>query len=187
MVDGAPTFERYVLSGCSGGGKSTLLAELGRRGYKTVSEPGRKIVREELETGGDALPWINPQAFVDRAIEMSVAAFDEVASHRGPVFFDRSFIDAVSFAVHQTGELSSDFTQLVHQRRYAPTVFLVPPWPEIFANDAERQTSYEDAVAEYERLLVSFELFGYAAVIVPKEPVEKRADFVLAAIGVSSR
>jgi len=183
VVDGATTLERYVLSGCSGGGKSTLVAELDRRGYKTVSEPGREIVREELEKGGEALPWINPQAFVDRAVEMSVAAFDEVASHRGPVFFDRSFIDAVSFAVHQTGELSPEFTQLVHRRRYAPTVFLVPPWPEIFTKDAERQTGYEDAVAEYERLLVSFELFGYTAVVVPKGPVDSRAEFVLDFIG----
>ncbi|MBL4863601.1 MAG: AAA family ATPase [Rhodobiaceae bacterium] len=185
MGDGETTLERYVLSGCSGGGKSTLLTELGRRGYRTVSEPGREIVREELEKGGDALPWINPQAFADRAIEMSVGAFDEVASHRGSVFFDRSFIDAVSSVVHQTGALSPDHTQLVHQRRYAPMVFLVPPWPEIFVTDAERQTGYEEAVAEYERLLVSFELFGYKAVIMPKEPVEKRADFVLAAIGIS--
>lgn len=177
--------ERYVLSGCSGGGKSTLLTELGRRGYRTVSEPGREIVREELEKGGDALPWINPQAFADRAIEMSVGAFDEVASHHAPVFFDRSFIDAVSFVVHLTGALSPDLTQLVQKRRYAPTVFLVPPWPEIFVTDAERKTSYEDAVAEYERLLVSFELFGYKTVIVPKEPVEKRADFVLVSINAS--
>jgi len=27
-----------VLSGCSGGGKSTLLSELGRRGYRVVEE-----------------------------------------------------------------------------------------------------------------------------------------------------
>ena len=32
-----------VISGCSGGGKSTLLSELGRRGYGTVEEPGRRI------------------------------------------------------------------------------------------------------------------------------------------------
>jgi len=28
-----------VLSGCSGGGKSTLLAELARRGHSVVEEP----------------------------------------------------------------------------------------------------------------------------------------------------
>ena len=33
-----------VLSGCSGGGKSALLAELSSRGFETVEEPGRRIV-----------------------------------------------------------------------------------------------------------------------------------------------
>jgi predicted ATPase len=41
-----------VISGCSGGGKSTLIAELGRRGYPVVEEPGRRIVKEELASGG---------------------------------------------------------------------------------------------------------------------------------------
>ena len=46
-----------VVSGSSGGGKSTLLAALGRRGYPVVEEPGRRIVASEIERGGDALPW----------------------------------------------------------------------------------------------------------------------------------
>jgi hypothetical protein len=37
-----------LISGCSGGGKSMLLIELGRRGYATVEEPGRRIVKEEI-------------------------------------------------------------------------------------------------------------------------------------------
>ncbi len=46
-----------VISGCSGGGKSTLLAELARRGHAVVEEPGRRIVAQELARGGPALPW----------------------------------------------------------------------------------------------------------------------------------
>src|SRR5580693_8155456 len=48
-----------VISGCSGGGKSTLLTELGRRGYMTVEEPGRRIVKEELLGNGLALRVIH--------------------------------------------------------------------------------------------------------------------------------
>lgn len=159
-----------------------MLAELGRRGYKTITEPGREIVREELEKGGDALPWINPRAFAERALEMSVAAFDEVASHHGPTFFDRSFIDAISFVEHLEGSLPDELAQLVQDRRYSQKVFLVPPWPEIFVTDDERQGGYDAAVAEYERLLVSFEKFGYTVVIVPKASVDDRASFVLSSI-----
>ena len=46
-----------VLSGCSGAGKSSLLSELGRRGFPIYEEPGRQVVKEQLYIGGDALPW----------------------------------------------------------------------------------------------------------------------------------
>jgi predicted ATPase len=62
-----------VISGCSGGGKSTLLGELARRGHAVVEEPGRRIVRDELERSGTALPWVDGVAFARRAIEMALA------------------------------------------------------------------------------------------------------------------
>src|SRR5262245_63699753 len=62
-----------TISGCSGGGKSTLLQELARRGFATVAEPGRRIVAEELQRGGTALPWADAAAFARRAIEVSLA------------------------------------------------------------------------------------------------------------------
>jgi predicted ATPase len=62
-----------VISGCSGGGKSTLLTELGRRGYVMVEEPGRRIVRAEMPGDGLALPWVNATAFARRAITLALA------------------------------------------------------------------------------------------------------------------
>ena len=65
--------ERFVvISGCSGGGKSTLLMELAGRGHPVVDEPGRRIVKEELEGKGSALPWVNGVAFARRAVELAL-------------------------------------------------------------------------------------------------------------------
>ena len=62
-----------VISGCSSGGKSTLLAELGRRGYAVVEEPGRRIVKDALAGDGLALPWVDATAFLRRAVAMALA------------------------------------------------------------------------------------------------------------------
>ncbi|MGO4213890.1 AAA family ATPase, partial [Terriglobus sp. YAF25] len=68
-----PMYRFVILSGCSGGGKSSLLEELARRGYSVVEEPGRRIVREETEQGGLTLPWMDVAAFLRRAIAISLA------------------------------------------------------------------------------------------------------------------
>jgi predicted ATPase len=86
---------RFVaISGCSGGGKSTLLAELGRRGHTVIEEPGRRIVIEEMNNGGSALPWVDMTAFAHRAITMTLADRSSAAASAGWIFFDRSLIDA---------------------------------------------------------------------------------------------
>lgn len=41
-----------VISGYSGGGKSILLTELSREGYKVVPEVARGIVKEQLAING---------------------------------------------------------------------------------------------------------------------------------------
>ena len=66
--------ENFVtISGCSGGGKSTLLSEFRRRGFATIDEPGRRIIAEELKRGGRGLPCVDAVAFARRAIEVSLA------------------------------------------------------------------------------------------------------------------
>jgi predicted ATPase len=55
-----PVDHLVVISGCSGGGKSTLLAELAQRGYGVVEEPGRRIVREELDAHSPNTPASRP-------------------------------------------------------------------------------------------------------------------------------
>jgi predicted ATPase len=93
-----------VISGCSGGGKSTLLAELGRRGHAVMEEPGRRIVKEELQGNGSALPWVDEIAFARCAIATALADRVSAKELRGWVFFDRGLIDAAAALQHLTGE-----------------------------------------------------------------------------------
>ncbi|MGK2908709.1 MAG: AAA family ATPase [Sphingobium sp.] len=166
-----------ILSGCSGGGKSTLLAELADQGFKTICEPGRRIVTEELSGDGTALPWVNLAAFATRAIE--IAAHDRQVADEGGgwTFFDRGLVDAAVALQHATGRAAS--ATLAAYPRYHQRVFLTPPWPEIFIQDQERQHDMEEAIAEYDRLLIAYGDLGYDPIILPKITVGERARFVL--------
>lgn len=167
-----------IISGCSGGGKSTLLAELRQRGYAVVEEPGRRIVQEQTHTGGQALPWIDMAAFLRRAID--AALVDHAHAPRGSsqwVFFDRGLIDAAAALQELTGEPVLD--TLGQKHRYHPCVFLAPPWPDIYVQDAERRHSMDVALIEFERLQRTYPALGYAVSLLPKVGVAQRADFVL--------
>jgi predicted ATPase len=166
-----------VISGCSSGGKSTLLAELGRRGYITVEEPGRRIVKEEMLGNGLALPWVNGTAFARRAITLALADRAKAIRHGGWVFFDRGLIDAAAALQHLTGE--PVLTIVGQEHRYHRRVFLAPPWPEIYVTDLERRHNLDAAIAEYCRLLDVYPSLGYEVAILPKVSVPERADFVL--------
>ncbi|WP_206740781.1 AAA family ATPase, partial [Euryhalocaulis caribicus] len=74
-----------------------MTGALARKGYATVSEPGRRIVQLEMHQSGNALPWIDPEGFAERLVETSLA--DYKAAPRGTdwVFFDRGLVDAAAY------------------------------------------------------------------------------------------
>lgn len=166
-----------AISGCSGGGKSSLLSALANRGFTTVEEPGRRIVREELAGDGAALPWRDPVAFARRALAMSLSDLDRVAEQSGPVFFDRGLIDAAAALVH-LGH-SSELDGVALENRYDRTVFLAPPWPEIHVTDEERRHDFQAAALEYDRLLRFYTELGYRTHLLPKKSTDRRVAFVI--------
>ena len=170
-----------VISGCSGGGKSTLLAELARRGWAVVEEPGRRVVREEQAGDGAALPWIDAAAFARRAVAMALEDRKVAERLKGWVVFDRGLVDAAAALKHATGEPA--LATLGRTHRYHRRVFLAPPWPEIYVNDPERPHGLEAARAEYERLVEAYAALDYLVTILPKVDVAARADFVLQVLG----
>ena len=173
-----PSF--IVLSGCSGGGKSTLLAALAARGHAVVEEPGRRIVRAELESGGTVLPWVNPAAFAHRCITMALDDLASAAKNTGPVFFDRSLHDA-AIALQTLGFPVPDTARM---RPYA-RVILLPPWPEIRQTDAERRHSMAEAEAEYHALHAGYLALGYPVDVLPKAPVPERLSLLAALLDLS--
>ena len=172
-----------LLSGCSGGGKSTLLAELARHGFATIEEPGRRVVREELASGGGALPWIDGIAFARRITALAKQDYEAARTLPGPVFFDRGVIDAAVALDHMTG--GKVLADLAARCRYASPVFLAPPWPELFVSDSERRHDFASAVAEYDRLAAAYPALGYDVILLPKVSVAERLTFILERVGTS--
>jgi predicted ATPase len=176
--------ERYVvISGCSGGGKSALLTELTVRGYRTFAEPGRQIIREQTAVARPDILAEAPLLFGELCVVRTIHRMIEAADSEGYIFFDRSHIDALSFCIRENIPPPAHWRRAAEVFRFNTKVFMVPPWPEIFRNDAERKHSFEDGLKEYPVLMETYCGLGYETVIVPKTPISERADFVLRNLG----
>ena len=176
---------RYLITGCSGGGKSTLVDHFGALGHHIVPEPGRRVIRAAQDDGRDALPWVNESAFEDACEAMAHQDLERVSGLAGPVFFDRGLLE-VAVARHDRDGTPLQAT-LGDEWPYAEVVFLAPPWPELYVNDGDRRHGLEDGIAEYERITIALDQLGLKAISLPRIPVAARADFVLRSIAPSGQ
>ncbi|MGC4048271.1 MAG: AAA family ATPase [Paludibaculum sp.] len=67
--------------------------------------------------------------------------------------------------------------------RYAPVVFVAPPWEAIYETDSERKQPYEEVSRTHDQLVQTYQDCGYELVELPLVPAEERARFLLATLG----
>lgn len=169
-----------IISGCSGGGKSTLISALAEKGWVVVSEAGRQIVKSELATSGDALPWQNTLSFVERSVELGLKQTKLALQKKAntAVLSDRSIVDVISYLDYRGIEIPSHLKAILSEIRYATFVFLTPPWRELFNSDEERAKVFEEAVLEYEHLCESYLELGYELIEIPHYSIMQRVEFI---------
>ena len=166
-----------VVTGGPGTGKTTLLAELASRGYAIVEDSARAIIAERLGRGETARP--DALGFAREIFRRDLEKYlDQPRSSRW-VFFDRGLIDALGL-LHEASALpSGELTTILTAYPFHPTVFVLPPWEAIYANDAERDQSFAEAVHVHTKVVEWYRACGYVLDEVPRLPVAQRAAHVL--------
>jgi predicted ATPase len=175
----------FIVTGCSGGGKSSIIDALKARGFLCVEEAGRQIVREQVAIGGDGTPWKDRTKFHELLLSRYVDLFRQINERTLPVFFDRALPELIGGMRSLKIPIPELYRLADRVYKYARKVFITPPWPEIFRTDPERRHSYEDALAEYRLLPDAYRELGYQVVEIPKAPVSERVDFILEHLNMS--
>ncbi|MEJ0043456.1 MAG: AAA family ATPase [Rhizomicrobium sp.] len=172
----------HILSGGPGAGKTTLLEALRARGHLCVDEAARKILKAQAASGGNATHDGDRARYRDLMLEQGVRDFRGVAAIAAPVFFDRAIPELSGYGNPPGAGDPPALTQAIAECRYNETVFLFPPWREIYAPDEERKHDFAEAVAVFETIAATYRRLGYRPVEVPRATVEKRVAFVLEAV-----
>ncbi|MDT0681769.1 AAA family ATPase [Roseicyclus sp. F158] len=170
----------FVVTGGPGSGKTSLITELARRGFHTIPESGRAIIREEMKSGGDALPWADRMAYAQRMLERDLCAYSAAKVLSAPVIFDRGIPDIMGYLSLCGLPVPSHVVAAAGATRYNVRVFLASYWDEIFTQDTERKQTRDEAVATCAVMRETYTALGYEITELPRADIATRADFVCA-------
>ena len=172
-----------VVTGGPGAGKSSLIDALERRGFARSVEAGRAIIQDQAAIGGPALPWSDPSLFAELMLAWEMRSHRMARAAEGPVFFDRGVPDVVGYLRLTGRPVPAHMERACRMVRYNRRVFVAPPWPDIFTQDAERKQGFEEAVATHDALVATYAGCGYELVTLPRLSVAERVRFVLDRLG----
>jgi predicted ATPase len=173
-----------IVTGGPGAGKTTLLAELAARGYATVEESARAVIAERLARGASRRP--DALAFAREILRRDIEKYLDQPHTSEWVFFDRGLVDALGM-LHEASPLPpGELEAVLASYPFHATAFVLPPWEVIYANDAERDQSFAEAVDVHAKVVRWYRSCGYVLLEVPRLPVAQRADYVLRVLAESA-
>ncbi len=167
----------YVITGGPGGGKTTLLENLASKGYSYIPETARQIIKDRLLLKLSPRP--DPITFAHKIFKKDLSNFSKNSNDKSLIFFDRSFIDSAWQIFNSDQNGYNRIKNFYLTCRYNTTVFITPPWEEIYQNDSERDQTFSESIAIYEQLYEWYKKHDYKLVQIPKDTIEKRAAFLL--------
>ncbi|MGU3575685.1 AAA family ATPase [Brucellaceae bacterium C25G] len=168
-----------VLTGGPGAGKTSLTLELQKHGYQCSEEAGRGIIQSQNIIKGPFLPWLDPAGFAEQMLGWEMRSWHMAEHTKKHVFFDRGIPDIIGYLRLNNLPIPTHILNAAQQYRYNKTVFILPPWPEIYKQDEERKQTFNIAISTYEAMIKAYHEFNYEIIEVPRDCIENRAAFIL--------
>ena len=170
--------KKYIITGGPGAGKTSLLQALHQAGFHCSEEASRRLIASAMATGSDCLPWIDLPRFAGKVLDRMIHAYQQTAANTSVTFFDRGIPDIIAYLKAAALPVHDRYYTALRQHPYQAHVFILPPWKEIYVNDAERWQTFEEAVHLYTTIRETYQSLGFSLIEVPPADLAHRMDFI---------
>lgn len=171
--------EKHLFIGGPGTGKSATLSVLSELGYCCFPEIAREITLNAKKNGVDQLFLSEPFAFSEALLKGRINQYKEAhLSKEKVVYIDRGLPDITAYLDFLNEDYPAVFSEANLKYKY-DKIFYFPIWEDIFKNDNERYEDLETAKKIDEHLKRTYKELGYNLIVVPKNDIRKRAEFVI--------
>lgn len=163
-------YDKIIISGPPGSGKTTIINELINNGYLCFNE-------------------INPQEIKDNKTKndkklLSEFLFNQRKKQHDKIinttaFYDRSLIDVIAYLDYWNEIYPTSWDQIITECQYARKVFFTPCWVDIYKKNKRRPESYSEAEKIEFFIKKTYLKFNYQIIEVPKKDINQRIEFIL--------
>jgi len=172
--------KKYVITGASCSGKSTLAQELRIRGFYVTSEVAKKYILEQ-QAKGISEPWLRLD-FQPALLELQFANELGVPPDVKVAFLDRAIPDALAYFKYRKQAVPENLSRKVKdyfsRKQYEKIFFLEPL--KFFDREGFRVENNKSESEIIARLVkAEYSELGYSLIIVPNIGLDKRISFIL--------
>jgi predicted ATPase len=164
----------YVITGGPGFGKTTLIGLLAEKGFRVCPEEARSIL-----DGIASLPGDFEQRIAGLRLKFLHSTDQETIA-----FADRGLPDQVAYSWYKKKQPSAFIEETVSSNRYAPFVFITPPWQDIYTSDAVRKENFEEACVIHKNIIRAYIKYGYQTIELPFSTPDMRVAYILTFLGI---
>ena len=168
---------RYILAGGPTCGKTSLVKELRRRGFVSVDESAREVIKEKRFTPGTA----------EFQVEIFKRQIERENNSPLPAFFDRSALEGIAYSRKYLSAVPKEIANFDYCGRYS-AIFLLERLP--FQRDGERvEKDDKEAEEVHQHIILAYQERGYFPIHVPilpgkfEESLARRADYIISRVG----
>ena len=169
----------YVITGAPSSGKTTLLRELEKAGYRVVHEVARAIIQSELARGRTLKEIRADKRFFENGILEAKIAIEATLAKHDVIFFDRGIPDSIAY--FQVSGLDPATAKAKSPSDHYRKIFLLDQLP--YERDHVRIEESGTAAELDSALERSYRELGYVVQRIGAMPVRDRLRIILDALG----